>query len=473
MTAWRVVAHVRSSLWFVPVVCVLLGAGALVRHHRHRPRVRLRARAVVGRPAGRTRPSRSSSTIAVVDGDAHGAGPDHHHGGRPARDGAVLAAHRADDPARQAEPDRDRPLRRDVRPRDAGDARGALRGRRQRAGAGDRRRLRAGRGLDRRARALRPPHRPLAARLQADRARRHGHAAPARPRVPRSRPAGRARPAAAHLRRPLRRRRAHRPRAAGRGRARRRTAGSCCRRRSATSSPPAGRCSSWRARERPLREDDARRGVVLALERTLDQDVAYGFRMLVDIAERSLAESPYVDPTTAVQAIDRLHDGMRQLARRPFPDGRHGDEDGVAAARRPGDGLGRVRAPRLRRALPRRGALAPGRAPPRVRAGGPAHRRPARTASLPSTGSSASWRRPCTARTRPTRPWSRRSRSSPDRQGIGPAAGRALTAVSPGPPAGRRTSTGTAGRRGTARSRGSRRPAASPGACTGGRPRCP
>jgi uncharacterized membrane protein len=79
----------------------------------------------------------------------------------------------------------------------------------------------------------------------------------------------------------------------------------------------------------PLRDDDARAGVVLALERSLDQDVAYGFRQLVDIAERSLAESPYTDPTTAVQAIDRLHDGLRQLARRPFPDGRYADEDGV------------------------------------------------------------------------------------------------------------------------------------------------
>ncbi|MGZ8783466.1 MAG: DUF2254 family protein, partial [Gaiellaceae bacterium] len=32
--------------------------------------------------------------------------------------------------------------------------------------------------------------------------------------------------------------------------------------------------------------------------------------------------------TTAVQAIDRLHDLLRQLARRPFPDGRHRDEAG-------------------------------------------------------------------------------------------------------------------------------------------------
>src|SRR4051794_31790156 len=70
------------------------------------------------------------------------------------------------------------------------------------------------------------------------------------------------------------------------------------------------------------------RTLVLALERTLDQDVAYGFRMLVDIAERSLSESSYLDPTTAVQAIDRLHDNLRHLARRSFPDGTYRDRDG-------------------------------------------------------------------------------------------------------------------------------------------------
>jgi uncharacterized membrane protein len=69
--------------------------------------------------------------------------------------------------------------------------------------------------------------------------------------------------------------------------------------------------------------------VALGLERTLEQDVAYGFRMLVDIAERSLAESPYLDPTTAVQAIDRLHDCLRHLATRPFPDGTHRDDRGA------------------------------------------------------------------------------------------------------------------------------------------------
>jgi uncharacterized membrane protein len=75
--------------------------------------------------------------------------------------------------------------------------------------------------------------------------------------------------------------------------------------------------------------DDVTDAIVLGLERTLEQDVAYGLRMLVDIAERSLADSPFLDPTTAVQAIDRLHDCLRQLARRPFPDGLHLDDAGV------------------------------------------------------------------------------------------------------------------------------------------------
>jgi uncharacterized membrane protein len=69
--------------------------------------------------------------------------------------------------------------------------------------------------------------------------------------------------------------------------------------------------------------------VRLGLERTLDEDVAYGMRMLVDMAERALADSPFLDPTTAVQAIDRLHDCLRQLARRVFPDGQYRDNTGA------------------------------------------------------------------------------------------------------------------------------------------------
>lgn len=63
-------------------------------------------------------------------------------------------------------------------------------------------------------------------------------------------------------------------------------------------------------------------------ERSITQDVPFGFRLLVDIAERAL--SPGVnDPTTAVQVLDRLHDLLRQLGGRTFPSGWHTDRDGV------------------------------------------------------------------------------------------------------------------------------------------------
>src|SRR3954454_15430300 len=65
------------------------------------------------------------------------------------------------------------------------------------------------------------------------------------------------------------------------------------------------------------------------LERTLDEDLAYGFRLLVDMAERSLSESEFLDPRTAVQCIDRLHDGLRRLAGRAIPDGVLRDDRGT------------------------------------------------------------------------------------------------------------------------------------------------
>lgn len=71
-----------------------------------------------------------------------------------------------------------------------------------------------------------------------------------------------------------------------------------------------------------------RSSVLLGLERSLDRDMAYGFRLLVDMAERSIAQSPLHDPTTAVQAIDRIHDCLRQLANRSFPSGEHRDDRG-------------------------------------------------------------------------------------------------------------------------------------------------
>lgn len=71
------------------------------------------------------------------------------------------------------------------------------------------------------------------------------------------------------------------------------------------------------------------RCIVLGPERTLNQDVAYGLRLLVDIAGRSLSAGPFADPTTVVQAIDRLHDILRRLACRPLHDGRYYDSTGT------------------------------------------------------------------------------------------------------------------------------------------------
>lgn len=67
--------------------------------------------------------------------------------------------------------------------------------------------------------------------------------------------------------------------------------------------------------------------VALATERTPHQDAAFGFRQLVDIAERAL--SPGVnDPSTAAQALDRLHDLLRTLCQRGIPSARRLDEGG-------------------------------------------------------------------------------------------------------------------------------------------------
>jgi uncharacterized membrane protein len=79
---------------------------------------------------------------------------------------------------------------------------------------------------------------------------------------------------------------------------------------------------------------DVLRQVDIARERSMRQDPAYGFRQLVDIAEKAL--SPALnDPTTAVQAIDRLHDLLGRVARRGTPSGVYEDNDGAVRFIRP------------------------------------------------------------------------------------------------------------------------------------------
>ena len=72
--------------------------------------------------------------------------------------------------------------------------------------------------------------------------------------------------------------------------------------------------------------------------RSFSQDVAFGFRQLVDIAERAL--SPGInDPTTAVQALDELHDLLRRLATRPLRSGVHVDDRGAVRLVQPAERL--------------------------------------------------------------------------------------------------------------------------------------
>ncbi|WP_164519527.1 DUF2254 domain-containing protein [Nocardioides ferulae] len=63
-------------------------------------------------------------------------------------------------------------------------------------------------------------------------------------------------------------------------------------------------------------------------ERTLQQDVSFGFRRMVDIGERALSPGTN-DPTTAVQVIDQLHDLLRRLAGAPDPAAVAAGEDGA------------------------------------------------------------------------------------------------------------------------------------------------
>lgn len=73
--------------------------------------------------------------------------------------------------------------------------------------------------------------------------------------------------------------------------------------------------------------DAVRRAHSTGDERTMDQDPAFGFRQLVDIATRAL--SPGInDPTTASQVIDQLHDLLRRLGLRRIPGAQRVDDQG-------------------------------------------------------------------------------------------------------------------------------------------------
>ena len=67
--------------------------------------------------------------------------------------------------------------------------------------------------------------------------------------------------------------------------------------------------------------------VAVGRERTMEQDPAFAFRILVDIASKGL--SPAInDPTTAVLALDQIHHLLRSVGNRHLDDGRVCDATG-------------------------------------------------------------------------------------------------------------------------------------------------
>jgi uncharacterized membrane protein len=76
-------------------------------------------------------------------------------------------------------------------------------------------------------------------------------------------------------------------------------------------------------------EADLRRCIMLGSERSLENDPAFGFRIIVDIAEKAL--SPAInDPTTGVLAIDQIEHLLRLLGERQLGAGVVRDSSGEA-----------------------------------------------------------------------------------------------------------------------------------------------
>jgi uncharacterized membrane protein len=76
-----------------------------------------------------------------------------------------------------------------------------------------------------------------------------------------------------------------------------------------------------------LDEDALLQRLALGAERTMEQDPAFPFRIIVDVAAKAL--SPAInDPTTGVLALDQLHHLLRNLGSRDLDTGQVRDADG-------------------------------------------------------------------------------------------------------------------------------------------------
>ena len=78
---------------------------------------------------------------------------------------------------------------------------------------------------------------------------------------------------------------------------------------------------------REIAERDLQQSIAVGPERTMEQDPAFAFRIIVDVAAKAL--SPAInDPTTAVLALDQLHHLLRSVGLRDLDTGRVCDDTG-------------------------------------------------------------------------------------------------------------------------------------------------
>jgi len=90
-----------------------------------------------------------------------------------------------------------------------------------------------------------------------------------------------------------------------------------------------------------LGDEDVHARLLFGSERTMIQDPAFGIRQLVDTASRAL--SPAInDPTTGVQALQRVMDLLARIVDRPDPTGWYLDEDGTVRVFTPVDDFERL-----------------------------------------------------------------------------------------------------------------------------------
>jgi len=76
-----------------------------------------------------------------------------------------------------------------------------------------------------------------------------------------------------------------------------------------------------------IEERELRQGVAFGVDRTIEQDPAFAFRIIDDIAIKAL--SPAInDPITAVRGIDQIHRLLHIVGTRDLGNGRVRDRTG-------------------------------------------------------------------------------------------------------------------------------------------------